>query len=126
VSLELELGEAAVRAARALHDIGLYNDALSRLYYATLHHAVALLLTAGVQPRRHRAVAGLLSTHFLGAGALTAEDIALLGRVASDRALADYERAGRATAAIVEARLAEVEPLIARIRACLAARGFLP
>jgi hypothetical protein len=34
---ELQKAYAARRAARALSDLGLYDDAASRLYYAALH-----------------------------------------------------------------------------------------
>jgi uncharacterized protein (UPF0332 family) len=36
--------------------------ALNRLYYALYHTVTALLLTTGVEPRRHRALPGLLGT----------------------------------------------------------------
>ncbi len=124
IQQELRQCAAALRAARALRDMGLCNDALSRLYYALYHATTALLLTEGVEPRRHRSIAGLLSAHFLRAGVLTAEEVAVVGRTQSYRDLADYERAWEATPAIAADAFASVEPLIARIEEVLERGGW--
>jgi uncharacterized protein (UPF0332 family) len=126
IALEVRHCERAFTAARALRDMGLYNDALSRLYYALFHAMTALLLTQGVEPRRHRALAGLLGTHFVATGALTAADTAVVARAASFRELADYERTWEATADITAAAFAEIEPLIERAQEILRGGGWLP
>jgi len=64
VALELRHASSALAAARLLRDAALYNDALSRLYYALFHTMTALLLTEGVEPRRHRSLPGLLGAKF--------------------------------------------------------------
>jgi uncharacterized protein (UPF0332 family) len=76
IAQDLRQSELAMKGARLLKDAGLYNDALSRLYYALHHATLALLMTESIEPRRHRAVSSLLSTHFLSSGKLAAEDIA--------------------------------------------------
>lgn len=114
----------AMKAARALRDMGLYNDSLSRLYYALYHATTALLLTEGVEPRRHRAIAGLLSAHFLRTGVLTAEEVAVVGRTQTYRELADYERSWEATPTIADEAFGSVEPLIARIQEILDRGGW--
>jgi uncharacterized protein (UPF0332 family) len=124
IQQDLEQCATALKAARALRDMGLYNDALSRLYYALYHATTALLLTEGVEPRRHRAIAGLLSAHFSRAGVLTAEEVAVVSRTQSYRDLADYERSWQATPAIAEEAFAAVEPLIERIREILDRDGW--
>ncbi|HSN99245.1 MAG TPA: HEPN domain-containing protein [Candidatus Nanopelagicales bacterium] len=124
IQQDLRQCAAAMKAARALRDMGLYNDALSRLYYALYHATTALLLTEGVEPRRHRAVARLLSTHFLPTGVLTAEDVAAVGRTQSYRDLADYERSWEATPGIADEAFTSVEPLIARIQKILDDGGW--
>jgi len=61
-ALEMDEADAALKAVRLPLDAGLYNDALSRLYYAVYYDAMtALLLTEGVEPRLHRAMATLLA-----------------------------------------------------------------
>jgi uncharacterized protein (UPF0332 family) len=126
IGQEMKQGAAALRAARALRDLDLHNDALSRLYYALFHAITALLLTEGVEPRRHRALAGLLGTHFLSSGALRPEDIAVVSRTQTYRDLADYERTWEATRAIADAAFVDVESLLTRIHALLDLGGWIP
>jgi uncharacterized protein (UPF0332 family) len=114
IAKELKHAKMARDAARLLADAAMYNDALSRLYYALFHTLVALLLTEGVEPRRHRGLPHLLGTHF--PSLLGAADIALVTRAATYRDLADYERTWEATAEIVADATGSVDPLLARVR----------
>jgi len=124
VSGEVLHGEQALTSARALRDIGMCNDALSRIYYAAFHFAAALLLTEGVEPRRHRALPGLLLSHLASAG-FDASDAARLARLSTYRDMADYERAFDATTAIVDEAIEDAVGFIDKARACLRARGAL-
>jgi uncharacterized protein (UPF0332 family) len=124
IALELRHAKLAQDAARLLRGAALYNDALSRLYYALFHVATALLLTDGVEPRRHRAMAHLLGAH--SAGVLSAAEIAMVSRTATYRDLADYERTWEASAEVADAAFAEVEPLLEKIRGHLIANGWSP
>jgi uncharacterized protein (UPF0332 family) len=119
-AIELELGHArsAHRAAQILRDSELYNDALNRLYYALYHVVTALLLSAGVEPRRHRMLPGLLGTHF--GGVLGPAELAVVARAATWRDLADYERTWVANAEVTSQAFAEIEPLMARLQQLLA------
>ncbi|MES1175482.1 MAG: HEPN domain-containing protein [Myxococcales bacterium] len=111
---ELRHASSAHRAARLLRDAGLYNDALNRLYYALYHTVTALLLTTGVEPRRHRALPGLLGTHF--STSLSPTDLAIVARAATWRDLADYERTWEANLEVALQAFAEIEPLMERVR----------
>jgi uncharacterized protein (UPF0332 family) len=115
VALELRHADQAHRAARLLRDAALYNDALNRLYYALYHCVTALLLTSGVEARRHRALPGLLGTHF--AGVLTPSELSVVARAATWRDLADYERTWEANLEVTSQAFAEIEPLMDRVRA---------
>lgn len=86
----------------------------------------ALLLTQRVEPRRHRALAGLLGTHFVATGALTAADAIVVSRAASYRDMADYERTWEATEDIAAAAFVEIVPLIERVHEILRRGGWLP
>jgi uncharacterized protein (UPF0332 family) len=111
---ELRHAASAHRAAELLRDAGLYNDALNRLYYALYHTVTALLLTTGVEPRRHRALPGLLGTHF--AASLSPTDLAVVARAATWRDLADYERTWEANSEVTLQAFTEIEPLMERVR----------
>jgi len=125
VALELRHASAALAAARLLCGAALHNDALSRLYYALFRTMTALLLTEGVEPRRHRSMPGLLGTKFAASGLLTAADIAVVSRAATYRDLADYERTWEATSEVTDAAFAEIEPIMVRVRAYLDTNGWL-
>jgi uncharacterized protein (UPF0332 family) len=124
VGREVTHGNQALASARALFDLGLFNDALSRLYYAVFHLCAALLLTEGVEPRRRRALPGLLLSHLASAG-FDASDAAAIARLSTYRDMADYERAFDATAGVVEAALDDAVRFADKARACLQARGML-
>lgn len=125
IALEMKHSKVALSAARMLRQAGLYNDALSRLYYALFHAMTALLLARGVEPRRHRALVSLLGSHVVPDGVLTGDDMALVSRVGGYRDLADYERTWEATEKLSAEAFSAVEPLIARARASLEADGLL-
>ena len=84
-------GENALRAARALVALGLYNDAVSRAYYAAFHLARCILLSDGVETKTHGAVISMIGLHFVSSGRLPAERAKDLGRLQQFRALADYD-----------------------------------
>lgn len=118
VAREVGHGKKSYAAASALRGLGMQNDALSRLYYAVFHHATALLLTEGVEPRRHRSLPGLLLTHLSAAG-FDASDAAGLARLATYRDMADYERAFDATTEILDAAFADADGFILKADAYL-------
>ncbi len=122
VSREVTHGSQALTAARALIDLKLFNDALTRTYYAAFHYACALLLTEGVEPRRHRSLPGLIAAHLAGAG-FDASDAARLGRLSTYRDMADYERAFDATEELAKEALADAEAFIRKASDCLRDRG---
>jgi uncharacterized protein (UPF0332 family) len=125
ITLELQQGDTALRAARALRDLAMPNDALSRLYYAMFHYVTALLQTQGLEPRRHRALPALLTTHFVAKGIVDAADVALVGRVSGYRDLADYQRGWIAPRDIVDDAFRDVEMLIAKVMSLLGRDGWL-
>ncbi|MBN1608680.1 MAG: HEPN domain-containing protein [Polyangiaceae bacterium] len=70
---ELAKALAARRAARALAELELYDDASSRLYYAAFHLISAALLTLGVQAQTHGGLATLLGQHLVRPGLVPAQ-----------------------------------------------------
>jgi uncharacterized protein (UPF0332 family) len=92
---EALLGDDALKAAQALLDLGLYNDAVSRAYYAAFHHARALLLLLGLEPKTHKGVISLLTQHYEGPGRLSSDALSALARLQTFRGLADYDAGTR-------------------------------
>lgn len=70
---ELAHARDALRAAEALLQLNLPNEAAGRIYYAVFHAARAALFSVGVWPKSHEAVRALLALHFVKPGILPAE-----------------------------------------------------
>ena len=69
VGLEIKRAEKAWRAASTLFESGLYEDSVSRAYYAVLHAAKAALATFGMFPTTHRAVRRMFGFHLIKSSA---------------------------------------------------------
>jgi uncharacterized protein (UPF0332 family) len=71
--------------------IGLYNDAVTRMYYAAFHYASAALASVDVQVRSHRGLQSLFSLHLVKTGKLPFRRAKELKRLQSYREAADYD-----------------------------------
>jgi uncharacterized protein (UPF0332 family) len=92
---EAALGDDALHAAKALLELGLHNDAVSRAYYAVFHYARVLLLLEGLEPKTHRGVVTLLLEHYEKPGRLEPGMVSVLARLQTFRGLADYDATDR-------------------------------
>ncbi len=120
---ELHKAQTTFRAAQALSDLSLYDDAVSRLYYAAFHLVSAALLVLGVQAQTRAGVATLLGQHLVKPGLLPpsiGRDFAALLGV---RGQADYNRHFLMDTAGTAEELARVERMFAAVESFLAARG---
>lgn len=118
---EASLGDDALRAARALVPLGLFNDAVSRAYYAAFHYARALLLLEGLEPKTHRGVFALLERHFEATGRLSRDALSRFARLQTFRGLADYDARDRLSAARGEEEVASAEAFVAEAQRVLTA-----
>lgn len=126
VEAEVRRGEEALRAAEALIDLELHNDAMTRIYYAAFHHAVAALLAEGIEPRSHRGLVSLVSQHLVSTGLLEARSSRDLRHLQTFREAADYDSFASFDRESAEAELVKCRGLISAFRAHLAGRGMLP
>lgn len=58
-------GEKSLQASKMLNEKELYEDAISRAYYAAYHASKAMLISIGEDSRTHRGHQHLLYTHFV-------------------------------------------------------------
>ena len=88
---EIERGEKALKAARLLCENGLYEDAVSRAYYAVLHLAKAALLSQGVRTSSHKGVLAMFGLHLVEKGLMKPDLAKILAKEKEDRELGDYD-----------------------------------
>ena len=116
---EAALGDDALRAASALVELGLHNDAVSRAYYAAFRYARALLLLAGLEPKTHRGVVSLLLEHYEKPGRLEPGAVSILARLQTFRGLADYDASERLAKERAEAEVAAARLFVEKARALM-------
>jgi len=87
---ELERAKEALKSADILFENDLIKDAVSRLYYFTLHYIKALLLTKGLEPKSHEGALKLLSLHFVKEGILEPNVAHIFSKLMKYREEADY------------------------------------
>lgn len=93
VADELGRADQALRAARALLDLDLHADAVSRAYYGALHALRALLFSRGLDAKTHAGALHLFNTEFVRPGLLASSHNRLLAGIQRSRELADYDAA---------------------------------
>jgi uncharacterized protein (UPF0332 family) len=122
---ELEKAKAALAAARALGGLGLWDDAISRGYYAAYHAATAALASAGLQARTHSGTHDLLFEHFVRNGPLerrVTKDLAALQRY---REHADYSTTIRFDADSAAEEIERAGRIVLEVEELLRSRGLL-
>jgi uncharacterized protein (UPF0332 family) len=90
---ELARADQALQAGRALSDLGLYADSVSRVYYAAFHCLRALLLSRGLEAKTHAGAIHLFNTEFVRTGLFASSHNRLLAGIQRSRELADYDAA---------------------------------
>jgi len=88
---ELNRAGKALLAAKTLLENQLYEDCVSRAYYAVLHAAKAALVTTGVEPESHSAVRRLFGLHLVKTGKIEKDFVRILTAEQEDREIGDYD-----------------------------------
>ena len=88
---KLTRSKITLLAAKTLLENQLYEDCVSRAYYAVLHAAKAALVTVGIEPESHHAVRRMFGLHLVKAGKIEKEFAKILTAEQEDRAIGDYD-----------------------------------
>ena len=88
---ELKKAEQALKAAQNLLADGLYDDAVSRAYYAVFHSARAALKIEGVETRSHKGLVSQFALHMVKTGEVDEEYGDILRQAKEDRETGDCE-----------------------------------
>lgn len=86
----LDKAEGALRQAQLLLDAAEWDGAVSRLYYAVMHAAHAVLATKGLVAHTHKGTQSLVAMHFVQHRLLPIDFSTAFGHRQADRELADY------------------------------------
>lgn len=88
---ELQLAAENLAAAALVADNRLYRNAVTDLYYAAYHVAVALLAAHGIETASHDGVQSQFGLHFVKTGAIDKNAGKFLGNLYHARLTADYK-----------------------------------
>ncbi|MFQ6035887.1 MAG: HEPN domain-containing protein [Sedimentisphaerales bacterium] len=88
---ELDRARKALLAAKILMENQLYEDCVSRAYYAVLHAAKAALATKDIEPISHKAVKRMFSLYLVKTGKIEKGLAKILTAEQEDRAIGDYD-----------------------------------
>jgi len=91
VRQELKKAEQALKAAQNLLADGLYDDAVSRAYYAVFHSARAALKIKGIETVSHKGLISQFALHLVKTGEVEEEYGDILRQIKEDRETGDYE-----------------------------------
>ena len=75
---ELNRAQKALMAAKTLLEKQLYEDCVSRAYYAVLHAAKSALSNEGIQTESHQAVRKMFGLHLVKTGKIEREYASIL------------------------------------------------
>ena len=113
--LELARARKALLAASVLYEHKLYEDCVSRAYYAVLHAARAALATCSVFPKSHTGTKRLFGLHLVKEGLLEKHYAVILTAEQEDREMGDYGIGIEFSADRAQARLEEAQDFVHHI-----------
>lgn len=112
---ELARARKALLAAKTLITKGLYEDCVSRAYYAVLHAAKAALSLSVVEPDTHNGVRRMFGLHLVKTGKIEKEFAKILTAEKEDREIGDYEVGIQIEEERARQRVKEAEKFVHRI-----------
>jgi uncharacterized protein (UPF0332 family) len=120
----MRLADQALVTAQANLDSEDYRAAANRAYYAIFYAASAVLLTLGVERRRHSGVISAFREHFVRPGLIEAEYSGIYGESLAVREDADYAVEIVVGLDTVESGLRQARRFVQRMHEYLDTSGF--
>ena len=102
----------------SLKQLGYYNTAVNRLYYACYYAAVALLIRHGINPGTHAGVKQMIGMHFVATGRMSRETGRSFSLLFERRHSSDYDD-------FAYSNEEEVNELLPKAKAFIEAVGLL-
>jgi len=105
----------ALSAAKALLEFQLYEDCVSRAYYAVLHAAKAALAMEDIDAQSHVAVRRKFGLNLVKTGKIEKDFAQILTKEKEDRELSDYNIHIEIEGDTAEKRVVDAEKFVKRI-----------
>ena len=118
---ELTRAKKALLAAKTLLENQLYEDCVSRAYYAVLHAAKAALATVGVEAESHNAARKMFGLHLVKTDKIEKDFAKILTAEQEDREIGDYDIHIEIEQDTAEKRVLDAEKFVQRIEKYLQA-----
>ncbi|APC08773.1 HEPN domain-containing protein [Neomoorella thermoacetica] len=87
----LEKAERTFKEGEQLLDVGFYNGAINRFYYAAFHAVRALLALKKLDSAKHSGVISLFNREYVKTGVISKEASKTLSTIFAMRSEADYD-----------------------------------
>lgn len=116
---ELIRAKKALSAAKALLEFQLYEDCVSRAYYAVLHAAKAALAMEDIDAQSHVAVRRKFGLNLVKTGKIEKDFAQILTKEKEDRELSDYNIHIEIEGDTAEKRVVDAEKFVKRIETFL-------
>lgn len=91
IEYRIQKAYESLKEAQVVADLGFWNLAGNRLYYASFHMASALLLDKGLMAKSHGGIIHLVGSQFVAKGLLEKEYGRLFSRLYELRQSGDYD-----------------------------------
>jgi uncharacterized protein (UPF0332 family) len=117
----LTLADEKIEVAQKLLDLGYFDDAASRAYYAMFYAAKAALLSIDVETKSHAGVLNQFSQHFVKSGQLDKKYGRMLALVMQIRETSDYNPEISVSRENAAAIIADAQTFVVEIKTFLEA-----
>ena len=116
VRFRIENAQSTLSESLEQIEMGYYNTAVNRMFYACYYAASALLITNGIVTKTHDGVLQMLSLHFIKTGVLPAEYGRIYRNLFDKRSSGDYEDFFYHTKDSAEALYPDAKSFVERIK----------
>ncbi|MBI1882548.1 MAG: HEPN domain-containing protein [Chloroflexi bacterium] len=121
----ITLAEQALTTAQVNFETGDFRATVNRTYYAIFYAASAMLLTLGLERRKHSGVISAFRKHLVKSGLIEAEYSNIYGETLIAREDADYTIEVSVASETAELVLDQARRFVQRMREYLVEKGFL-
>ncbi|MGH9425415.1 MAG: HEPN domain-containing protein [Terriglobia bacterium] len=125
VLAEFTRAQKSLQAAKLLHADGLFEDAVSRAYYAVMHSAKAALLVHDQVSESHAAIRRLFGSVLVRSGRIEKQWATILAREQDRRIAADYDATLSIDADASLPLVEDADRFVQRMRRYLVQEGVL-